>query len=676
MKDIGQSEFELRPYTSDRAVIDEVLRRKIYLKDFLMPFVKQNGLVIDIGAHIGSFTIQSCFMLHPRMVLAIEPDTNNFEYLVKNIAKARVKRFVKPIQIALWNSSTEANLYCQASNPSCNSLIPSWYKWMKNIQMENVDACNIHRVHTDTLDHILNSLHLEDAAINIIKIDVEGAEKQVLEGATNALRRCGVVVGELHEAFLAEYALRKMLKDFVVHLGEPYTSLRLRRFWAVRKSILSNSAKRRFQRFAKAAEMEEASWRTEVWRQQENRINSLNKQLDAIRRSLSWRLTAPGRSLLDALLPASPTSSTPVFSFIHSNPLLALRNSNVRDIFKQLIEERLNNEFLSTYYRLGQRVDSYVIRNQRISRKDLVIQIVNFLTTMLNNSPIAVAKTFWREFGFNGEGNAAGVPPEIDPIETAYGKICQKVTGVVMVEDILKQSNLSNGKIVDVGCASNELNMAILDHADRKGLGVNEAIGTDILQTTTEQVDPRLEFRKQSSSKTLPVESDYADLVISKWSLHHMTLDEINSITSEINRILRPGGKAIIIEALAGSGNDLLREFVTESKRKDVWPVGHWQGLRRNLTRQYLQLQLDQQKAVLALEDYYGHWLESRRTSMALPFTYMSPLEINRVFKAAGMRESARLKRVFGYAPIIHQGPPSVRLVYYKPSANARTKYE
>ncbi len=666
MKNFGPNEFVLRP--SDRAVVDEVLERRVYLKKFLIPFVKQNGLVIDIGAHIGSFTIQACSLLHPRMVLAIEPDRNNHEYLVKNITKARLKHLVKPIQIALWNSSTEANLYCQASNPSCNSLIPLWYKWMEKIQIANVDASNIHRVHTDTLDHILNSLHLGHAAIDMIKIDVEGAEKQVFEGATNALRRCRIMVGELHEAFLTEYALRKLMKDFVVHVGEPYTSLRLRYFWAVRRSMFSNSAKRRFQRFAKAADIEEERWRMG---RQENRINSLNKQLDAIRGSLSWRLTAPGRSLLDALFPVLPTSSTTALSYIHSNPLPALQNPSVRNIFKQIIEERLNNEFLSTYYQLGQRVDSYVIRNQRVSRKQLVIQIVNFLIAMLNNSPIVVAKTFWREFSFKGKGNAAGVPTEIDPIETAYSKISQNVMGVVMIEDLLKQSNLSKGRIVDVGCGINKLNMGILEHADREGLGVNEAIGTDIVQTTMECDDPRLEFRKQSSSKTLPVENDYADLVISKWSLHHMTTDEIDSITSEIRRILRPGGKAIVIETLAGCGNDLLCDFLTESKRKAVWPVGPWQEVRRNLTRQYLQLQLDQQKAVLALEDYYGHWLENRRTSMPLPFTYLTPLEISRVFEVADMRESMRLKRVFGFAPIIHQGPPSVRLVYYKPSVNA-----
>jgi len=426
---------------------------------------------------------------------------------------------------------------------------------------------------------------------------------------------------------------------------------------------LSTSPKRKFQKF-EPVDVEESKRIIEA---HENKINSLNKQLDDIRNSLSWRLTSPGRSLLNLLFPASQTSE-PTFSYIHSNPLIALQDFKVRDTFRQIIEERLNNELLSTYYQLGRRVDSYVIRGQRTSRKDLVLQIVNFLTKMVHTSPTAVAKMFWREFSFNGEANAAGVPTEIDTIEAAYGRIRENVMGVVMIEDLLKRSNLPNGTIVDVGSGGNELNRWILYRADRKGLRLKKAIGTDIVQVDTKLDEPRLEFRKQSSPKSLPVENDSVDLVIMKWSLHHMTLDEIASITAEISRILRPDGKTIIIEAIVGSGDDLFRGFLAETRHKAVWPVGRWQNVRRNLTKQYLRLQPDQQKAVLALEDYYGHWLEGRRTDMPLPFAYMSPSEIDQRFTVVGMRESTRFKRVFGFAPIIHQGPPSVRLVYYKPS--------
>jgi len=417
--------------------------------------------------------------------------------------------------------------------------------------------------------------------------------------------------------------------------------------------------------------MQESIWRAE---RQEDEIRSLRMQLEATRSSFSWRITAPVRLLGSVLLAlrklgfeAKLEPPTDKFAYIESNPLVTLQNSTVRNLFRHIVEERLNNDLLSSYYGLGDRVDVYDIQDQRVSREQLVAKIVDFLTAVQENDPIRAAEAFWGQFSFRGKGKSVGVPVEIDSIETAYSIICQKATGVVMIQDLLQQSNLLVGKIIDVGCGSNDFNLAILAQADRIGVRIQKAIGTDIVQATTPRDDPRLEFRKQSSTKTLPIESEYADLVILKWSLHHMTLDEIKAVMLEISRVLRRGGKAIMIEALMGQGKDLYRGFLADCRRKDTWPKGPWQKTRKKITKQYFQLSLNQQKAILALEDYYGHWLEAIRTSMPLPFTYLTSAEIGRHFEAAGMKESFNLRRVFGYAPIIHQGPPSVRLVYEKP---------
>jgi FkbM family methyltransferase len=657
--------FEVRPRTSDKAVVDEVMERRIYLKNFILSYVKPNALIIDIGAHIGSFTIQSCLLLCPRLVVAIEPENGSFNYLRRNIAKAKIDHLVKPMHIALWSSRTEGSLYCEPSIPSCNSLIPSWHNWLLKLKMADTEAPIIQKVRTDTLDNTLKSLGLAEAAIDILKIDVEGAEQEVLKGAVAALRRCRIVVGELHEAFLPEYELRSMLKNFKVFVGEPITSLGLRYFWGIKSSILrSEGETRKFHRLARAADAQESRWRAE---QLENKIDSLYQQLFAIQDSLSWKLSAPLRTLLKPVVSAARKSSS-LDIHISSNPLVRLLDPSVRRIFTQIIEERLNNDLLSYYFRLGERVDAYAIKNQRVGRKDLAARIVEFLAGLVNRTPIDSAKAFWKEFSFNSVGTA-GVPVELSSIERAYSAIYQKTTGVTMISDLLKSANLRNGVIVDVGCWDNELNLAILDHADRVGLTIDHAIGTDVVQMPVTTNDRRLEFRAQSSQNMLPVQSDYADLVISKWSLHHITQTVTDSIISEIGRVLRPGGKAVIIEALAGSYDDLHNGFQRETKDKTVWPEGPWNEVRKNLTEEYLRLQLDQQKAVLALEDFYGHWLEGRRIETPLHFTYMTHLEANRIFGDVGLREMVKLRRGFGYAPIIHKGPPSIRLVYSKPSA-------
>ena len=50
-------EFVSRMDKVDKWAIEEVYQRNEYLKDFILPFVPQDGIVVDVGAHIGCFTV-------------------------------------------------------------------------------------------------------------------------------------------------------------------------------------------------------------------------------------------------------------------------------------------------------------------------------------------------------------------------------------------------------------------------------------------------------------------------------------------------------------------------------------------------------------------------------------------------------------------------------------------
>lgn len=296
MEDFGSDRFETRSGTSDRAILEEVVERRTYLKSFILPFIKRNGIIIDIGAHIGSFTIQSCALLKPRVVIAIEPDRSSYGYLVRNITKAKLGHLVHPIEMAIWNSSTETNLCCRRRDPATSSIIPSWRQLVDKIQSRTVsDVSEIYRIRADTLDNVLRMLRLGNAKIELIKIDVEGSEEQVLEGSVHALRRCNIIVGELHEALLPEDKFRELMKNFFVVIGEPFTSARVHSFWAVKKTLFRNRATlEEFRRAAHVADIQDAIWKAE---QQEDAMLSLRMQVDAIRSSFSWKMTAPIRWL-------------------------------------------------------------------------------------------------------------------------------------------------------------------------------------------------------------------------------------------------------------------------------------------------------------------------------------------------------------------------------------------
>lgn len=128
---------------------------------------------IDIGAHIGKYTVLAGRYLRKGQVLAFEPHPENFEYLVLNVSINRINN-AKLFPLALLNkigfvkmiiADTSGEHSCKYSETKTNSKVI------------NVPAV--------TLDYVVQRLNLKN--VDLIKIDVEGAEIEVLEGAINTL---------------------------------------------------------------------------------------------------------------------------------------------------------------------------------------------------------------------------------------------------------------------------------------------------------------------------------------------------------------------------------------------------------------------------------------------------------------------------------------------------------
>jgi FkbM family methyltransferase len=274
MNDRFSSQLEMRRNTMDELIVEEIFGRKVYLKDFVLPYVKKDGIIIDIGSHIGAFTIQACKVLHPRVVVSIEPDRSNFDCLLKNIAKAKCEGVVRPMKIAIWNRQSTLKLYQQASNTGGSSLLA------EKIRIEdNVEPSGSSSILADTLDNVLRKLQLAQNPIELIKIDVEGSERQVLQGSVNALNRATAVVGELHQALVSERQLRKLMKNFVLALGEPVSPLEIRAFWAINKRVLKGKAAiSKFIEAARATDLEDTVWRLRRRVTENIRLPSANKR--------------------------------------------------------------------------------------------------------------------------------------------------------------------------------------------------------------------------------------------------------------------------------------------------------------------------------------------------------------------------------------------------------------
>ena len=154
----------------------------------LQAYIKPGEVVIDIGANVGFFTKRFAkWVSDGGFVIAVEPETANFEELLKNLNKTGTTELVKTFQGV---AAEEAGTLKLAINP----IHPADHK----IGQEGIE------VKAFTIDDLVKEE--STPRVCLIKIDVQGAEERVLKGALETIKRD-------HPALFVEMddvAMRKM----------------------------------------------------------------------------------------------------------------------------------------------------------------------------------------------------------------------------------------------------------------------------------------------------------------------------------------------------------------------------------------------------------------------------------------------------------------------------------
>jgi FkbM family methyltransferase len=135
------------------------------------------AVVVDVGAHVGQFTLIASEAVGPRgSVLAFEPDPRTFAYLDENVRRNGCRNVVCS-RSALAQEAADSFLYLSdVSNVGCNSL-------RKTLRHSGGSI----PVQTQRLDDYVVAAGIE--RIDLLKVDVEGAELDVLRGAESLLAR-------------------------------------------------------------------------------------------------------------------------------------------------------------------------------------------------------------------------------------------------------------------------------------------------------------------------------------------------------------------------------------------------------------------------------------------------------------------------------------------------------
>ena len=146
-------------------------------------------IVIDIGGHIGLFSIFLALRFPDIVIHSFEPFPENSDLFRRNLALNSVNN----VQLHPMAVSGDGRFLEMVTNPrnsggaTCNS--------------QTLSHCRTNMIPSTTLDNVFNSLGIQ--CCKLLKIDCEGSEYEVLL-STHNLSRVKYLCGEFHtNAFLA-----------------------------------------------------------------------------------------------------------------------------------------------------------------------------------------------------------------------------------------------------------------------------------------------------------------------------------------------------------------------------------------------------------------------------------------------------------------------------------------
>jgi FkbM family methyltransferase len=141
------------------------------------------GIVVDVGANLGWHTVHAAQYASVETVVAFEPDPFNAWLLDRNLALNKVDNALV-LAVAVRAKVGVSRLYrYRSTNFGRHTLLTDFGYGSRQVPMVDLDSA-------------LDTLGLGDAKVLVLKIDVEGYEPAVIDGAARTLARTDAIVLE------------------------------------------------------------------------------------------------------------------------------------------------------------------------------------------------------------------------------------------------------------------------------------------------------------------------------------------------------------------------------------------------------------------------------------------------------------------------------------------------
>lgn len=168
----------LRQGTSDAPTFQQIFLNTRYEMD--LPYPPKT--IIDGGANVGFASVFFANKYPKAEVLAVEPDSSNFELVEKN---TQAFSNIKTIKSAIWGKTTSLRI-----------KNPDFEKWAFEVEETNTEADGAFQAYS------INDLitHMGWKSVDFLKLDIEGSEMNVFaSGYESWLPKVKVLIVELHE---------------------------------------------------------------------------------------------------------------------------------------------------------------------------------------------------------------------------------------------------------------------------------------------------------------------------------------------------------------------------------------------------------------------------------------------------------------------------------------------
>jgi FkbM family methyltransferase len=165
------TKYEYGSYCRTTHSLNDLIIMTIHEDDMLNLFYPKEGdIVVDVGSCLGRYTLSSSKRVGKKgKVIAIDGDPSNIEMLNRNL------------QLNKTSNVTVLNYVVDSTKKQVN-----YQQFLKRDLFENEKKFDKIKINCDTLDNLLiKECRIDE--VNWIKIDVEGAELEVLKSSHNIL---------------------------------------------------------------------------------------------------------------------------------------------------------------------------------------------------------------------------------------------------------------------------------------------------------------------------------------------------------------------------------------------------------------------------------------------------------------------------------------------------------